>query len=156
MSHDDPIGAAKRRSVAKRRIGAGKECACGESRPLALISASDPIICIECNARKNGRTVWEEHHPARRANDNRTARFLANDHKELTDAQYEWPEETRENPDRDPLSATAARIRGHVDTVRLVDGIPIDLEKLRAALVAVYGPQWFLREEFAGCFERES
>ena len=157
MSHDDPIGAAKRRSVARRRIGAGKKCACGESRPLALIAGSDPIICIECNARKNGRTIWEEHHPARRANDDHTVRFRANDHQaELTEAQQEWPKTTRENQDRDPLLADAARIRGHVDTVRLVDGIPIDLEKLRAALVAVYGRHWFLREEFAECFERES
>jgi hypothetical protein len=155
MLHGDPIGAAKRRSVAKRRIGAGKKCACGESRPQALIVGSDPPICIECKRLAHGHTIYDKHHPARKANDDRTVLVLANDHQaELTEAQHEWPKTTRENRNRDPLLADAARICGHVDTVGLIDGISTDLEKLSAALVALLGRQWFLREEFAECFER--
>lgn len=153
---DDPIGAAKRRSVARRRIGADKKCACGESRPLALIAGSDPPICIECNARKNGRTIWEKNHPARRSNDDRTVLVRANDHKaELTEAQYDWPEETLKNPDGNPLLVETARVRGDIDMKRVIEGTPRHLEKLNAALVAVFGRHWWTREEFAGCFEDE-
>jgi hypothetical protein len=35
----------------------------------------------------------------------------------LNEAQFEWPEETMRNPDKSPLLAIAACIRGFVDTV---------------------------------------
>ena len=48
------IGAYQRKATAARRVGAGAQCACGESRPEALITGSDPTICAECQRKKRG------------------------------------------------------------------------------------------------------
>jgi hypothetical protein len=46
-----------------------------------------------------------------------TVPIPVNDHAAvLTEAQYEWPMETWENPDGSPLRAGAASIRGFCDT----------------------------------------
>lgn len=57
--HNDPIGAAARRSKAVRRVGIGARCACGENRPLALIAGSTPMICAECRRIKEGRSIYD-------------------------------------------------------------------------------------------------
>jgi hypothetical protein len=68
----DPEGAAKRAAIARRRVGEGARCACGEARPLALIPGSNPIICAKCQRQKRGHTVMDKHHPFGEANDPKT------------------------------------------------------------------------------------
>jgi hypothetical protein len=112
----DPSAAYVRRAIAARRVGE-RRCACGESRPEALISKSDPITCHKCQRAKKGSSVTDDHHPAGEANDPTTVPIPANDHRaELSVAQYDWPKQTLENPDGSPLLAKAACIRGYIDT----------------------------------------
>lgn len=113
----DPRAAYRRKAIAARRIGAGNRCACGEARPEALISGSDPLICAACDRREKGRRKTDGHHIAAEANDPMKISIPINDHRaELSTAQQDWPRKTRDNPDRSPLLAAAARIRGFVDT----------------------------------------
>ncbi len=100
----DPIGRYQRKATAARRIGRNKQCACGESRPEALVRGSKPTTCAACVRKKRGLTTEDNHHPAGRANNPATIRVPVNDHRaELSPAQYDWPRETLENPDRSPL-----------------------------------------------------
>src|SRR5438477_4902113 len=100
----DPIGAFQHKATAARRIGVDKQCACGESRPEALIPGSDPIICAKCDREKKGHTVMDDHHVAGRANSSETIPTPVNDHRaELNTAQQDWPKETLQNPDGCPL-----------------------------------------------------
>ncbi|HEV2315356.1 MAG TPA: hypothetical protein VGR94_08635 [Candidatus Acidoferrales bacterium] len=72
-----------------------------------------------------------------------------NDHRaRLSVDQYDWPKETLENPNRSPLRAAAARIRGFIDVVyylieKLLLGIPELLEELDDLLVKIRGPEWW-------------
>ena len=45
----DPIAAHQRKTVAVRRVGLEAQCACGESRPEALLSGSNPALCAACD-----------------------------------------------------------------------------------------------------------
>lgn len=59
----------------------------------------------------------DNHHVAGRANSPITIRVPVNDHRaELNVAQQDWPKETLENPDANPLLTTAAEIRGYLDS----------------------------------------
>ncbi len=65
-------------------------------------------------------------------------------------AQYEWPPRTLQNPDRSPLLAISARVRGFVDALhylirKLLEPIPGDLEAYDAQLRERLGPQWWLQ-----------
>ena len=114
----DPIGKELRRSRAQRRVGPDAKCACGESRPEALIAGSTPMICAECKRKQKGQSVMDHHHVAGRRNHDLTVPVPVNDHRAiLTPAMYDWPKETRENPTGSPLLAGAARIRGFCDFV---------------------------------------
>ncbi len=114
----DPIGAYQRGATAARRIGNGKQCACGESRPEALIENSVPVVCAACDRKKRGYTTMDDHHFAGKANNPATVPVPVNDHRaSLTVAQADWPAETRNNPDGSPLLAAAACIRGFADWV---------------------------------------
>ena len=64
----DPIGKEMRRSRAQRRVGPDAKCACGESRPEALIAGSTPMICAECKRKQKGQSVMDHHHVAGRRN----------------------------------------------------------------------------------------
>ncbi|MBV8282830.1 MAG: hypothetical protein JO347_12330 [Candidatus Eremiobacteraeota bacterium] len=67
--NSDPIAAAKRKSVAARSVGVGNRCTvCGENCPNALIAGSEPMICHECRRRSEGRSIYDQHHVAGRAN----------------------------------------------------------------------------------------
>jgi len=113
----DPRSAYRRKAIAARRIGESNKCACGEARPEALISGSDPLICAKCDRRKMGRRKTDNHHIAGEANDPTTINVPVNDHRAvLSVAQQDWPPKTLQNPDRSPLLAAAARIRGFVDS----------------------------------------
>jgi hypothetical protein len=61
--------------------------------------------------------VFDNHHPAGDANNPTTTPIPVNDHRAVLNvAQYDWPQQTLENPDSSPLLARAACIRGYLDT----------------------------------------
>lgn len=150
----DPFSAYQRADKAVRRIGAGKQCECGEVRPEALIAGSTPTICAECQRKKEGQATMDEHHPAAKTNNPTTIPVPVNDHRTiLTPAQYDWPKPTRENPDGSPLLAAAGCIRGFADTVlylvqKLLLWIPEMLEKVDKFLVETLGRRYWLNTEF--------
>src|SRR6516165_2124515 len=136
----DPIGNYQRNSQASRRLG-GQSCACGETRPEALIAGRVPPICWACARKQRSQLRFDWHHPAGEANHPSKIPIPVNDHRaELSPAQYDWPTETLENPDRSPLLAAAACIRGFRDYVvylidRVLLWIPDMLEKAAEYLV---------------------
>jgi hypothetical protein len=115
----DPEAAAKRAAIAQRRGGEGARCACGEARPLALIPGSNPMTCAKCQRQRKGHTVMDNHHPFGETNDPKTIIPVpVNDHRaDLNEAQRDWPQRTRENPDGSPLLAAAGTVRGFMDTI---------------------------------------
>jgi hypothetical protein len=128
----------------------GNKCAsCGESRPEALIAGSKPMVCAECKRRQKGQSVMDYHHVAGKRNHDLKIPVLANDHRAvLTPAMYEWPKETRENPDGSPLLAATACIRGFCDfviylTKNLLLWAAELLEALHEALEKRYGKQYW-------------
>ena len=145
----DPIAAYKREVTAARRIGVGAQCACGEARSEALLAGSNPIICAECDRKRNGMRTIDGHHVAGEANDPTTIPVPVNDHRaELSGAQADWPKPTLENPDGSPLLAGAGCIRGYVDTtLYLAERILLPkaemLEILDEHLVNKVGPEWW-------------
>lgn len=151
--HADPIRRYKRRSVAARSFKENDTCACGESRPEALVRGRRPPICTQCLREEQGKPIQDKHHPAGRANNPTTIEIPANDHRaELNPVQYDWPKKTRENPDGSPLLAAAACIRGFSDTdAYLIETLllrnPEMLEKLDAFLVEKLGSKWWVGTE---------
>lgn len=147
----DPIKAAARRQRAQRRAGEDAICGCGEKRPQALIARRKQTVCFECDAKRRGKSTFEANHVAGRANDPTMLDVPINDHRaELSVAQYEWPPRTLQNPDRSPLLAISARVRGFVDALhylirKLLEPIPGDLEAYDAQLRERLGPQWWLQ-----------
>lgn len=150
----DPFSAYQREDAAARRIGPGKQCKCGEARPEALITESDPVTCAKCRRENRGQTTMDEHHPAGKANNRATIPLPVNDHRaRLSPAQYDWPKTTRENPEGSPLLAAAACIRGFADTLiylvqKLLLWIPEMLEKLDNFLVDTHGRKYWLNTDF--------
>lgn len=147
----DPEAAYARKQKAIRRVGPNAKCSsCGEARPEALIPGTKPTICAECQRKENGMATIDDHHFAARANSPVTIPIPVNDHRaELSVAQYDWPKETRENPDGSPLLAAAGCVRGFVDTViyliqKGVLRVAELLEKLNAFLVDKIGPKWWM------------
>jgi hypothetical protein len=144
---EDPIRSYQRKSVAARRT-AGRSCKCGESRPETLVNGSRPTICFACRRNQLGQTTLDEHHPAGSANHAATVPIPVNDHQTLTDAQYDWPRKTWENPEGSPLLAGAASIRGYYDTNsyltdQLLLWVARLLEALDETLREPLGPDWW-------------
>jgi hypothetical protein len=112
------------------------------------------MSCEECDRRKNGHSIFDNHHVAGQANHPLTIPIRANDHNAiLSEAQRAWPRQTLENKDGSPLLAGAGCIRGFVDTVRyLMDQLLLwiaqFLEKLDAFLRLHLGPKWWTKKEF--------
>lgn len=158
LPQNDPVGAYQRKTIAARRIGAGAHCACGESRPEALIAGSNPTICAKCDREKRGHTTMDGHHLGAQANNPLTVPVPVNDHRaELSVAQADWPKETRENPTGCPLFAAAGCIRGFIDWVVYIikKGLLWTAEMLEALskfLREKLGGQWWIGtplEQFA-------
>jgi len=149
----DPEAAYVRHAIAQRRVGMGAKCACGEARPEALIPNSKPTMCHECQRKQERKTIMDDDHPAGRANSRTVLAVPVNDHRaELTVAQHDWPKETLENPEGDPLLAGAGCIRGSIDRIiyllkKLVLWIPEMLEQLSAFLKQKLGPKWWVGTE---------
>jgi hypothetical protein len=114
-----------------------------------LIPGSHPTICAECQRRRQGKTAHDDHHPFGKANSPITVSVPVNDHRaELSEAQQDWPKQTRENPHGSLLLKAAGSIRGFVDTViylikKGLLWVADLLERLDAALVERHGPQWW-------------
>jgi hypothetical protein len=148
----DPIGNYQRNSQASRRLG-GQSCACGETRPEALIAGRVPPICWACARKQRSQLRFDWHHPAGEANHPSKIPIPVNDHRaELSPAQYDWPTETLENPRRSPLLAGAACIRGYSETNDyLVADLLLPkvemLEVLDAFLKKKLGPEWWVETE---------
>ena len=147
----DPIAAEQRKSVAARRFGPNAQChVCGESRPEALIAGSNPVICAGCDRKQRGKTALDNHHVAGKSNSPVTIPIPVNDHRaSLSVAQYDWPRETRENPDGSPLLAAAGCVRGFIDTLyylieKLLLWIPEMLETLDQFLTDKLGTNWWI------------
>jgi hypothetical protein len=144
----DPIAAHQRKAIAARRFGEKAQCACGESRPEALIPDSRPTNCYECDRKKHGKATVDQHHVAGKSNSPITIPVPVNDHRaRLSADQYSWPKETRENPDGSPILSTAASLRGYSDTTAyLVETLlnPEMLEALDALLIEKLGPKWWI------------
>jgi hypothetical protein len=148
----DPEAAWVRKATAARRVGDAK-CACGERRPEALIPKSDPITCSECQRRKRGMSLTDDHHPGAEANDPTTIPVPVNDHRaELNTAQADWPKQTLENRNGSPLLALAGCMRGYVDTDAylqnrlLLPRVPM-IEELEVFLIKKLGPNWWIGTE---------
>lgn len=103
-------------------------------------------------------TAMDDHHVAGKPNDPTTVPVPVNDHRaELSTAQYDWPKQTRENPDSSPLLRAAACVRGFVDYIiyllkKMLLWIPEMLENLHAYLREKLGPKWWINtplEQFA-------
>jgi hypothetical protein len=156
----DPIAAYTRSVTAARLVGDGV-CACGESRPEALIRNSNPLKCHACKRRDDGRSPCDEHHVAGESNSPVTVLIPVNDHRaELSVDQYDWPKQTLENPGGSPLLAGAAGIRGYVDTnLYLIKKFILPdatlLEKLDAYLVREFGREWWNNSKFREMLEPE-
>ena len=156
MQDRDGIGSATRRTRARRRIGHGRVCECGESAPAALIPKSDPLVCAECQRRQKNQPSVDHHHVAGRANHDLTVPVPVNAHRSvLSEAQYRWPLRTLTNPDGSPLRAAAACIRGLIDMItylldELIAWIPTFLERLDEVLTQHVGRRWWksLRSEW--------
>jgi hypothetical protein len=149
----DPEAAWVRKSKASRRVGIDAKCACGESRPEALLANTKPRMCHECQRREEGKTIMDEHHAFGKSNSPITVSVPANDHRaDLSVAQYEWPRKTVENPDGSPLLAAAGTIRGFIDYIHyliekgltwVVRMLELADELLRSSL----GPKWWVGTE---------
>jgi hypothetical protein len=154
----DPEAAHAREVTAARRVGLNAKCACGETRPEALIPGSKPVICAACQRKKKGMTMKDDHHVAGEANSLVTMPTPVNDHRaDLSVAQNDWPKRTRENPDGSPLVKAAGCVRGFMDYLiylvkKFLHWIPEMLENLDAFLVKAIGPKWWIGtplEQFA-------
>lgn len=125
-----------RKEQAHHRLGSrASGCSvCGEDRPIALLRRGRRILCYECDSEERGRPTRELHHPFGRHNSSTTVLIGGNDHRDLTDRQNDWPTKTLRNPSKSELLASAAKIRGVVETSEvLLDGlraVPELLERL--------------------------
>ena len=114
----NPSGKYRRKVIAERRIGATRQCACGETRPQALIREQKRVVCHECKRKENGMKLWDDHHVAGKANSPITIPIRVNDHRAvLSPCQTDWPKDTLENRSGSPLRAAAACVRGCIDTI---------------------------------------
>ncbi len=147
----DPGAAYRRKVASQRRLGANRQCTeCGESRSEALIREKNRVICHECKRKERGMKTKDNHHPFGKANNSATIPVPVNDHRAaLNVAQQEWLKKTLENPDRSPLLAAAASVRGFIDTILYLIKAGLHwiagmLEKADAFLVEKFGSKWWV------------
>jgi hypothetical protein len=93
------------------------------------------------------------HHPAGRSNNPAAVLVPVNDHRAvLSPQQYEWPQQTWENPERSPILCVAANIRGYCETndylvAKLLLPLAEVLETLDATLKKTLGSKWWVGTE---------
>ena len=136
--------------MAQRRVGAQARCACGETRPEMLLAQSRPVVCAACDRVARGKSPYDQHHVAGKANSPVTITVPVNDHRAILSVlQMDWPRLMRENPDGNPLVALAAKLRGFMDTVRylfeaLIEAAIACALALNDWLTAQHGPTWWV------------
>jgi len=107
------------------------------------------IICVQCRQTQRGFKHTENHHVAGEANSPVKIPTPINDHRaELSEAQYDWPPETLQNREKNPLLAEAAKVRGFIDTTEylkqsLLTFTPEMLEELDRFLTERLGSKWW-------------
>lgn len=150
----DPIRTYQRKAVAvRRRSEKNTYCACGETRVEALVPGKS--LCAACKRKMKKHSTLDNHHVAGRRNNRVTVPIPVNDRRAiLSEAQYDWPKKTLENPKMCPLLIAAACIRGFIDTVRylidrLLRWIAEMLEMLSAFLTERFGTQWWVNTPLA-------
>jgi hypothetical protein len=152
----DPLRAAARRSRARRLIGRNARCACGETRPEALIQGMKPMRCTACQRRRNGQAETDEHHVASKNNHPLTVTVPVNEHRAiLTVMQMDWSKRMRENPSGCPIMAGAAMLRGAVDTIlylidKGIDWVIALMETMSAFLRERWGDHWWVNTPLEG------
>jgi len=115
---NDPIKSGARRAKAQRQVGRDAVCTqCGEKRSNMLVRRSRPRLCLRCYAVKHRKKDTDGHHLGAEANSPITVEVPIKDHRIVTEAQYEWPPGTQQNPDGSPLIALAGCLRGIADFI---------------------------------------
>jgi hypothetical protein len=143
----DPIGAWLRDTRAQRRVGSAAACACGETRPFALITGRLPPLCYRCERLAHGREPFEDNHVYGKRNSALTIRYPINDHRAIFSVkQYRWPPGALDNPNGSVLREGIARMHGAYDNVEhmLAENVAYaaKLAQLEEQLTTIYGPNW--------------
>lgn len=138
---------AVRHNKKKNRIGHEASCKrCGLEDIWALRQVGKRTLCAECHLREQGKSIYEFHHVAGKANDDFTIGIPANDHEWLSDAQYDWPVQTLRNEKDDPLLKISSVMHGSQDfsthVNRRAPEWAQDLDELSAFLIYRIGQQW--------------
>jgi hypothetical protein len=72
--------------------------------PADVVGTPPPVLCYECLLIRDGKATTEDHHVLGEANNaTATVPVPGNQHRLLSDLQCDWPEEVRDNRERDPL-----------------------------------------------------
>jgi hypothetical protein len=153
VNQREEIKRLRRASLRSERFPKDAACEnCGERDPRALVPGQ--VLCYGCSGRRRGRVQTEQHHIGGRHNSDVTLAVPANEHRILSDMQANWPEETMKNPDKNPLVAIEAHLRGWIDLVkvaieRVFSAVLAPLVALNSDLCSAHGRQWWNEPEFA-------
>jgi len=146
--HDEEYEIRREQHLRRLKTRQPRCSRCSEGAPAALSRRGDVLLCYECLAVATGRAVLEGHHLFGRRNDPAMTRQPGNRHRELTDSQRDWPQETLRNPYGSPLRRVAAAERSVQDFNRVASdraaGFPLFLEALDFALTAHFGREWWV------------
>jgi hypothetical protein len=153
---NDPIKTGTRRAKTQRRVGVGAACAdCGKSAPeVPLVARSRPKRCYACYQIARGKKPTEGHDIAGKSNSPIKIEVPANVHRSLSEAQYEWPRKTLQNPDGSPALRATAALRGARDLIvelltTLFDSCIVLIEMIDAWLCEKHG-KWWIGTPFEG------
>jgi len=154
----DPIGAWLRDTRAQRRVGSAP-CACGESRPFALITGRSPPLCYRCDRIAQGRSPYEDNEVFGRCNSRLKIRYPINDHRAIFSVkQYSWPPGALENPNGSVLREGIARMHGAYDNVEHMlaenRAFAEKLAHLEDQLTTINGSNWPEKLEAAAARKR--
>jgi hypothetical protein len=145
-----------RKVLAARRIGVNAKCSCGETHPEALTRKNGKVMCASCVRKARGHSDTDHHHVFGQANSDFIMLIPVNDHRvDLSGPQNAWPPNTLQNPERSPLLARAAFIRGFADIHAYLIGrflLPSAeiLELLDTELKKKLGKKWWKRTKLNG------
>jgi hypothetical protein len=145
-----------RKVLAARRIGINAKCSCGETRTEALSRKDGKVMCASCVRKSREQNEFDNHHVFGRANSDFTMLIPVNDHRvDLSGPQNAWPVNTLQNPDKSPLLARAAFIRGFADIDAYLIGKFLFqsaeiLELLDTELEKKWGKKWWKRTKLNG------
>jgi hypothetical protein len=145
---EEALNRAVRQSKRTRTLGPNAHCAtCGSTTPAALKRYKQRVLCYECHMAESGKTTVEDHHVLGRKNADETIGLSSNVHREVSDQRYDWPEEVRANPNRDPLIWSASLCFGVRDLcallARWLHRVGTWLVNLAQQLTEQHGPAWW-------------